>query len=77
MGDNQGVVGWVAELLKYGPLGAVLVASYFRLWMWRIDNVEALKAQAEMYERILALQTKRIDESVIELAAARGKRGQP
>jgi len=71
---EEGVAGWIAESLKYGPLGAVLVASYFRLWMWRTDHVEALAAQTALYERILDLQTKRINDLAPDRDPLRAKR---
>jgi len=70
--DNTGVITWITKLLEGGPPAisvGVFVASYFRLWMWRTDHVEAIKVQSDFYERILGLQTKRIDE----LTAERGK----
>lgn len=63
-GDVTGYIEAVKKILEAGAavfMGLLLLASFFRIWMWRKDHAD-----------LLAAETKRIeerDERIAELTA--------
>jgi hypothetical protein len=58
MNSNPDLIEWLKRLFEAGGqvvAGAAIVASYFRIWMWRKDHEEIVR---DKDERIADLEAK-------------------